>query len=177
MVDYAQNNDFRFDGLVNDRPGMTNRSSVHFRFCRELSTLSVSQWSPLNFINRVEKGITHCDGIKWLLVDESNVTGYFVNVLQRIQRNPYRVLFWRICFLFCHRSFASCRLTVGDCSAAVIQDLNAANDKGLPGNDGDSKVASSKIRICFFSSNDCRIFKPLSLVTSIINVCIASRFP
>jgi hypothetical protein len=98
-------------------------------------------------VNGSKYGITDFNSIQWLMIDESYVAGYFINILESVRRNSYLVSFWS-CFLFsAHLDLASIKLTVGASSDFDIHSLKAFKLIRAPGNAGESKLASSTILI------------------------------
>jgi hypothetical protein len=85
--------------------------------------------------------------IQRLLLYEHDIAGYFFNILKRVGRDPYFVIFWSCFFLVAHLDLASLRLMVGPFSASEIQASKARRFISLPGREGDARPGDLTIFI------------------------------
>jgi hypothetical protein len=77
------------------------------------------------------------------------------------------------CFFFAaHLDLASFKLIEGAFSALAIQASKAGKSISLPGRAGDSKRGVFTIRIYFFPSRSCRVFRALLFVICTVTVRI-----
>lgn len=62
-------------------PRITGSSTVHFGFGRNFRTFFKSKRVKCDPVNSGKNSITDFNSIQWLMIDESYIAGYFINIL------------------------------------------------------------------------------------------------
>jgi len=168
----TKNNNFGISDLIDNNPGITQGSSIHFSVCRKLLTFFECEWIFFNTIYGCKYGITHLNCICRCLGNKSNISSHFIDILKRLNTDPYLTR-PRRCFLrFPHSDFAALRLIVGAASAPAIHCFIAVMLSAVPGNAGECISSFDMILISFLLARLFIARIALSFVISRVRVCI-----